>query len=76
MTLRLDVFMNFTEQDLQQLNQFRQFLNTKAAWQLSSTDAVALVQHFQFLHTLAQKVEANIFELKKLVNPKPSTENT
>ena len=63
--------MTFTEQDSQQLQQFRVFLNTKAQWSLTSTEAVHLVQHFQFLAQLADKVSANILELKKVVTPEP-----
>ena len=61
--------MNFTEQDVKQFLEFRQFVNTKANWQLTSQEAVTLVQHFQFLHGLAQKIEQNIFEVKKVSNP-------
>lgn len=67
---------NFTEQDLQKFADFRKFINDHANFNLTCAQALTLVQSFQFLHELNDKIKHNILELKRLKNPPPKDSAT
>lgn len=54
---------NFTQEDLQKLQEFGKFILDRATWQLTTTDALRLNKFLAFYNSLTIKVEANIAEI-------------
>lgn len=62
---------NFTQEDLQKLQEFGKFILDRATWQLTTTDALRLNKFLAFYNSLTIKVEANILEIKALTKLRP-----
>lgn len=56
----------FTEKDIEQLDEFGKLVNDKANWQLSTTDAVKLYKGLVFINSLRKKIADNILEYRSI----------
>lgn len=63
--------LNFTEEDKQKVVQFLNMIATNAEFTLKTGDVIAYFKLLSYMQqTLLPKIEANILEVKKVVEPK------
>lgn len=63
----------FLSEDVQKAKAFGEFIATKAKWDLSTGEAIALNKHFIFYNQVVQKIEDHVLELQKTYEKKEDT---
>jgi hypothetical protein len=66
----------FTQEDAKRVRDFGQFILEKASWKLTTAEAIQLNKFLIFYNTLANKVDANVMEVSRVINkPQASDES-
>jgi hypothetical protein len=66
--------MNFTEQDVQNLDDFGKFVSDRAEFRLTTRDAVQLVRLLNTINAIRKKMADNILEYRSITEHKESAE--
>lgn len=65
--------MNFTDQDVQNLDEFGKFVSDRAEFRLSTRDAVQLVRLLNAINVIRKKISDNILEYRSITNQESET---
>lgn len=67
--------ITFTEDDVKKLQDFGQLLVSKATLNLSIQEAIRLSSYVQHMNYLTKKIEAHIFEVKRVTTEAVNANN-
>lgn len=61
----------FTQQDYDTFQEVVKFLINKPKWELSTQEVIQLNKYLIFLNSINTKIQSNILEITKVVEPEP-----